>query len=48
MTSFEFQTICGEYFIDSGLVLEVEEVIEALKNKALTEEKLKEIIENKF
>jgi hypothetical protein len=48
MTKFEFLAICGEYFINPGLVLEIDEVIEALNNKTLTTETLKEIIENNF
>lgn len=48
MTNFEFQAVCGEYFINPGLVLEIDEVIEALKSKTLTAETLKEIIENNF
>lgn len=48
MTNLEFQAICGEYFINPSLVLEIDEVIESLKNKTLTAETLKEIIENNF
>lgn len=48
MTNFEFQIVCSEYSINPSLVLEIDEVIEALKSRTLTAETLKEIIENNF
>ena len=48
MTNLEFQAICGEYFINPSLLLEIDEIIEALKSKTLTAETLRKIIENNF
>ena len=46
MTKIEFEILCNEYLIAPEIVLENEDVVDALRNR--DDDKVKELLENEF